>query len=63
MKKRDLLAMIEAQASEIAALRGRIGALEARPVYVISPEPYKPPYDITWTGAPLPPETVRVTSG
>jgi hypothetical protein len=57
MKKRDLQIIIEAQAAEIAELRRRIEALEARPTIAVTPServakpernPWRPlmPYEV-----------------
>ncbi len=54
MKKRELQALVEAQAAEIAALRRRVEALEARPPITIAPAPSVPdPYP--WRGPWLTP--------
>ena len=48
MKKRELEAIIERQAAEIADLRRRVEALEVRPPITIAPEPSVPapnPYE------------------
>jgi hypothetical protein len=48
MKKRDLQIIIEAQAAEIAELRRRIEALEARPTIAVTPSEREVPAPNPW---------------